>query len=147
MEDFHEITEKEYKLFCEKVRKCRNMFGISELLIFTETADLSIEHANAALYRDEHANRLNIYLSEDKIENNFNDIETDISYNAFHEVVEGGLLGDLACIANRNASPMEQKEIEKACHAIIHRLWMLLKDRVVGGKSGGLEVPKPYWMP
>jgi hypothetical protein len=126
----HEITPTAFKLFMSKCRKVKDLFGLHDIEIYVTTDDLKDDNANATFTRDYCKGRLDIQLNKNGIERNYGKKETDLAYVAFHEIVEGGLLGELSILASKDASESDKLEIERTCHAIVNRLWKAMKDKI-----------------
>ena len=125
----HEITPNAFKTFIQKCRKYKKMFGLNDIEIYVTTDDLGDENANATFSRSYTKGRLDIQLNENGIESNYGTKEKDLDYVAFHEIVEGGLLGELSILAGKDASKSDEIEIERACHAVVNRLWNIFKGK------------------
>ena len=120
--DTFKVTEKDFKFFVKEVLKWKSLFNLSEWTINIELDDIE-DNANAMVNMV--SRRVDITLNE--IQELTKSKEYDLSNTAFHEVVEGCLLGGL--ISTRLT---HDNIYDAEIHAVVNRLWNILKDNQNG---------------
>jgi len=121
----HEITKKDgefFKAMCEKIRA---EYGGSEYLWRYKTGEMIEDDAQCEIHKQA---QYRIILLSDEIDNRTGDKQKDLTYLAFHEVMEA-LIGDLRVSAGDRSATLEQ--IDKEAHALINRMWHVFEKFVL----------------
>lgn len=115
-------SKKDFELFKQECQKWIDYFGLKDWYVIYKHDYCTLERANAEFYANSQDCVIEIILGKD-VSDNYN-----VSVCAFHEVVEGMLLGRLSSLTDSrfNVTP---NVVEKEMHHIVRVLEnTILKD-------------------